>query len=77
MRTVYRNPKELGACLRDIIDLYRDDLMTYEKLSQKIIGIVEANEGRVFKNGKVEIKIANLLTEERVAILNDIVKDKK
>ncbi|MEG0133335.1 MAG: TIGR04540 family protein [Clostridium sp.] len=77
MRTVYRNPKELGACLRDIIDLYRDDLMTYEKLSQKIIGIVEANQGRVFKNGKVEIKIANLLTEERVAIINDIVKDKK
>lgn len=77
MRTVYKNPKELGACLRDIIDLYRDDLMSYEKLSEKITKIVEANEGRVFKNGNVEIKIANVLTEDRVEIINDIVKDKK
>jgi len=77
MRTVYKNPKELGACLRDIIDLYRDDLLTYEKLSEKVIRIIEANENRVFKNGMVEIKIANVLTEERVAIVNDIAKNRK
>lgn len=72
MRTIYKNPKELGACLRDIVDLYRDDLMTYEKLSDKVIKIVDSNIERFFKNGDVEIKIANILEEDRIAIIKDI-----
>lgn len=76
MRTLYKNPKELGACLRDMVDLYRDDLMTYEKLSEKIMKLVEANEERIFKNGRIEIKISNILGEERVAIINEIVNNK-
>jgi len=74
MRTLYKNPKELGACLRDIVDLYRDDLMTYEKLSDKVIKIVDSNVERFFKNGDVEIKIANILGEERIAIIKDILE---
>ncbi len=72
MRTIYKNPKELGACLRDIVDSYRDDLMTYEKLSDKVIKIVDSNVERFFKNGDVEIKIANILEEDRIAIIKDI-----
>lgn len=72
MRTIYKNPKELGACLRDIVDLYRDDLMTYEKLSDKVIKIVDSNVERFFKNGDVEVKIANILEEDRIAIIKDI-----
>lgn len=72
MRTLYKNPKELGACLRDIVDLYRDDLMTYEKLSEKIMKLIEANEDRIFKNGGIEIKISNILGEDRAAIIRDI-----
>lgn len=72
MRTIYKNPKELGACLRDIVDLYRDDLMTYEKLSDKVIKIVDSNVERFFKNGDFEIKIANILEEDRIAIIKDI-----
>ncbi|MDU5118473.1 MAG: ribonuclease P, partial [Clostridium botulinum] len=30
MRKVYKNPKELATCLKDLVDLYLDDLMTYE-----------------------------------------------
>ncbi|HAK44021.1 MAG TPA: ribonuclease P [Clostridium sp.] len=74
MRTLYKNPKELGACLRDIVDLYRDDLMTYEKLSDKVIKIVDSNVERFFKNGDVEIKIANILGEERIEIIKDILE---
>jgi uncharacterized protein (TIGR04540 family) len=74
MRTIYKNPKELGACLRDIVDLYRDDLMTYDKLSDKVIKIVDSNVERFFKNGDVEIKIANILEEDRVAIIKDILE---
>ena len=50
MRIIYKNPKELGSCLR-------------------------ANEERVFKNGGIEIKISNILGEDRKAIIEDIVKD--
>ncbi|GAA0769392.1 TIGR04540 family protein [Clostridium subterminale] len=74
MRTIYKNPKELGACLRDIVDLYRDDLMTYDKLSDKVIKIVDSNVERFFKNGDVEIKIANILEEDRIAIIKDILE---
>ncbi len=76
MRTLYKNPKELGACLRDMVDVYRDDLMSYEELSERILKIVKANEDRVFKKGgNIEVKIANILGEERVEIINDIVNN--
>lgn len=76
MRTLYKNPKELGACLRDMIDVYRDDLMSYEDLSERIMKIIKANEERVFKKGgSIEVKLANILGEERVEIINDIVNN--
>lgn len=76
MRTLYKNPKELGACLRDMVDVYRDDLMTFEDLSQRIMKIVKANEERIFKKGgSIEVKIANILGEERLEIINDIVNE--
>ncbi len=74
MRTLYKNPKELGGCLRDIIDLYRDDLMTYDKLSAKVVKIADSNVERLFKNGDVEIKIANILGEDRIEIIKDILE---
>lgn len=78
MRTLYKNPKELGACLRDIVDVYRDDLMSYEDLSERIKKIINANEERVFKKGgSIEVKIANILGEERVEIIKDIVEENK
>lgn len=73
MRIIYKNPKELGSCLRDMVDVYRDDLMSYEELSKRIMKVVKANEERVFKNGGIEIKISNILGEERKAIIEDIV----
>lgn len=76
MRKTYKNPKELGSALRDIVDLYRDDLISYEELSKKVKTIAEYNEERLFKNGAVEIKIANVLSDDRVAIVNDILEIK-
>ena len=75
MRIIYKNPKELGSCLRDMVDVYRDDLMSYEELSKRIIKIVKANEERVFKNGGIEIKISNILGEDRKAIIEDILSN--
>lgn len=74
MRTLYKNPKELGACLRDMVDVYRDDLMSYEDLSERVMKVIKANEERVFKKGgTIEVKLANILGEEREAIIKDII----
>ena len=76
MRVTYKNPKELAKCLKDQIDEYLDDIMEYEKLMGKVTRIIEANEERFYKNGKVESKIANVLGEERIEIINKILEDK-
>ena len=75
MRAVYKNPKELATCLKDLIDLYLDDLMTYEKLTVKILKIVDANE--VYRNGFMENKISNGLGEQRREIINKIVAERE
>lgn len=75
MRTVYKNPKELATYLKDLVDLYEDDLMTYEKLSDKILKIANANV--VYKNGKIEKKIASILGEERSEVIDKIVLSKQ
>ncbi len=74
MRAVYKNPRELATCLKDLVDLYLEDLMTYEKLSSKILKIVDANG--VYKNGHIEGKIAGVLGEDRIEIINKIVAER-
>ena len=74
MRAVYRNPKELATAVKDLLDLYKEDLMTFEKLSDKILKISEANEERFYKNGKIDSKLANVLGEDRIVIINDILQ---
>lgn len=72
MRAVYRNPKELATAVKDLVDLYQDDLMTYEKLCEKIKRISESNPDRFYKNGKIDGKLAMVLGEERLEIINNI-----
>lgn len=76
MRAVYRNPKELATAVKDIIDTYLEDLMSYETLEEKIIRMIDANEERLIKNGKVEGKIANVLGRERVEIITKILAER-
>lgn len=72
MRSVYKNPKELATAVKDLIDLYLDDLMTYEKLSEKITRISENNGDRFYKNGKIDNKLADVLGNDRLEIVNQI-----
>ncbi|HCL4437538.1 ribonuclease P [Clostridium botulinum] len=76
MRKVYKNPKELATCLKDLVDLYLDDLMTYEKLEEKVSKIVEANKNSIYKNEVINTKLANVLGDLRIDIINKIVKEK-
>lgn len=75
MRLVYRNPKELATKLKDIVDLYLEDLLSYEKLESTVISMIKANDDRIYKNGFMPTKLIAALGEERKAILDKIVSD--
>ena len=75
MRVSYRNPKELATAVKDAIDTYLEDLMSYEDLEKKILRMIEVNEERLVKNGNVDRRVALVLGEERVEIINKIIKD--
>lgn len=74
MRSVYKNPKELATCLKDLVDNYLEDLISYEDLESKVIKMSEANGERIYKDGKISSKLFPYLNSERVEILDKIVK---
>lgn len=76
MRAVYRNPRELATCLKDIVDTYYDDLISYEKMEERIVKIVEANKDAIYKEKNMSVKIANILGEKRTEIINKVVESK-
>ena len=75
MRVSYRNPKELATAVKDAIDTYLEDLMSYEDLEKNILKMIEVNEERLVKNGNVDRKVSLVLGEDRVEIINKIIKD--
>lgn len=75
MRLVYRNPKELASKVRDAVDLYQDNLISYDKLEQIIVGMIEKNEDRVYKNGFMPAKLISEIGEERKNIIDEIAKN--
>ena len=77
MRKIYKDPKALAACLKDLVDFYLDDVMTYEKLEEKINTLITANEDRIFKDGNIPLKISNILGSSRVGILNKIFSERQ
>ncbi|APC40629.1 TIGR04540 family protein [Clostridium estertheticum] len=77
MRKIYKNPKELGTCLKDLVDFYLDDVIEYDKLKEKIIILANANEDKLSKEGFIPIKISNILGESRVAIIKKILSEKQ
>jgi len=72
MRKIYKDPKELATCLKDLIDLYSDDVITYDKLKEKITILVNANEDRIYKDGNISLKISNIIGNSRVDIINKV-----
>lgn len=76
MRTIYKEPKELATCLKDLVELYEDDLMSFDKLKDKITRIVEANEDRYYKEGRVKAKIAQIIGEDNLKVIDSILVSK-
>lgn len=72
MRAVYKNPKELATKLKDAVDLYFDDLITYEKLQQTVEKMIKANKDSIYKDGFMPVKLSSFLGEERKEIIDKI-----
>jgi len=77
MRLTCKNPKELATAIKDLVDSYLDDVMEYEVLKERLKKLVEANKERVYKDDIMSLKIANVLGEERVNIVNKIIKEQE
>ena len=77
MRKVYKDPKALATCLKDLVDFYLDDVMTYEKLEEKINILINANEDRLYKDGNLSLKISNIIGSSRVEIINKVFSERQ
>lgn len=77
MRLTYKNPRELATAVKDLVDSYLDDVMEYEVLEERLKKLVASNMERVYKDGIMSSKIANVLGEERVNIVNRIIKEQE
>jgi uncharacterized protein (TIGR04540 family) len=74
MKAVYKNPKELATKLMDLVDTYRENLISYEEFEKTVIAIIEKNEDRVYKNGFMPTKLISIIGEDRKAIIDEIAK---
>lgn len=74
MKAVYKNPKELATKLMDLVDTYRESLITYEEFEKTVIAIIEKNEDRVYKNGFMPTKLISIIGEDRKAIIDEVAK---
>ncbi|MEK6265695.1 MAG: TIGR04540 family protein [Clostridium sp.] len=77
MRKVYKDPRELAMCLKDLIDLYLDTVITYDKLQEKMTILFNENENRIYKDGIISIKISNILGSIRVDVINKIYSERQ
>ena len=77
MRAVYKNPKELATKLKDVVDLYFDDLITYEKLEETVIRMIKANKDSIYKDGFMPVKLSSALGEERKEVIDKIAENIK
>ena len=50
MKAVYKNPKELGTKMKDLVDTFREGLISYEEFEKTVIAMIEKNEDRVYAN---------------------------
>lgn len=72
MKAVYKNPKELATKLTDLVDTYREGLISYEKFESTVIMLIEKNGDSIYKNGFMPVKLINVIGEERKSFIDEI-----
>lgn len=75
MRKVYKNPKELATCLKDVVDKYYDSLITEEKMVNTLSELIKNNRNEIYKEKNMSVKIANVLGKDRQDIIDKVAKD--
>lgn len=77
MKSVYKNPKELASCLKDLVDLYLDGLMSEDKLKLRVLKMIDANGDAIYdKDGHMPVKLSNILGDERKEIIFNIYSER-
>ena len=74
MKATYKYPKELATKLMDLVDTYRESLISYEEFEKTVTAIIEKNEDRVYKNGFMPTKLISIIGEDRKAIIDEVAK---
>ncbi|MBZ9635418.1 TIGR04540 family protein [Clostridium sp. FP1] len=77
MRKVYKDPKALAACLKDLVDFYLDGVITYEKLEEKLNILINANEDRIYKDGNLSLRISNIVGSSGVDLINKVFSERQ
>ncbi|MDF2881432.1 MAG: ribonuclease [Clostridiaceae bacterium] len=72
MKTVYKNPKELATKIMDLVDSYRDGLITYEKFQGTMLALIENNGDRIYKNGFMSTKLISIIGEDRKLLIDEV-----
>jgi uncharacterized protein (TIGR04540 family) len=72
MKAVYKNPRELATKLIDLVDTYREGLITYENFEKTVTAIIERNEDQVYKNGFMPVKLISVIGEDRKAVIDEV-----
>jgi uncharacterized protein (TIGR04540 family) len=72
MKAVYKNPKELGTKMKDLVDMYREGLISNEEFEKTVLTMIEKNEDRIYKNGFMPTKLISIIGEDRKAIIDEI-----
>lgn len=72
MKAIYKNPRELATKLIDLVDTYREGLITYEEFEKTVIVMIEKNEDRIYKNGFMPTKLISVIGEDRKAVIDEV-----
>jgi uncharacterized protein (TIGR04540 family) len=72
MKAVYKNPKQLATKLMDVVDSYREDLITYEVFEKTLMTLIEKNEGAIYKNGFMPAKLISIIGEDRKEAIDKV-----
>lgn len=72
MKVVYKNPKELATKMMDLVDTYREGLITYEEFEKTVTAMIERNDDRIYKNGFMPAKLISIIGEDRKAVIDEV-----
>ncbi|WP_244835168.1 TIGR04540 family protein [Clostridium sp. BJN0001] len=75
MRKVYKNPKELATCLKDVVDKYYDSLITEEKMKDVLSELIEHNRNEIYKDKNMSVKISNVIGKDRQDIIDKVARN--